>query len=154
MHISYKNRLLWQIKVTHPLPQLSTAALFISATLYACAQRVHVKHTRISVTRPICMCIAVFVSTNNDFRRKKSPRIAEIINHCRSVLLRGNAMSHNPHKAQKNTNRKQVVCRVVDHNFTQRTKTSTLILIRLKTCFFFLISRHRTRLFNESCWLL
>ena len=33
MHISYKNRLLWQIKVTHPLPQLSTAALLIRDAL-------------------------------------------------------------------------------------------------------------------------
>ena len=36
MHISYKNCLLWQIKVTHPLPQLSTAALLIRDALRVC----------------------------------------------------------------------------------------------------------------------
>ena len=33
MHMSYKNRLLWQLKVTHPLPQFSTTVLLIRYAL-------------------------------------------------------------------------------------------------------------------------
>ena len=43
MHISYKNRLLWQIKVTHPPCRNYLQPLYLSMTLYACAQRVYSK---------------------------------------------------------------------------------------------------------------
>ena len=57
------------------------------------------------------------IPTNNDFRRQKSPRIVTTMNHCRSTPLRGIATTHNPHTTQKITDRKQVVCRVVGHNY-------------------------------------
>ena len=63
------------------------------------------------------LCITVVVPANNDFRRKKSPEIVETMNHCRSAPLRGIGTIHNPHTTQKITDRKQVVCRVVDHNY-------------------------------------
>ena len=42
------------------------------------------------------------------------------MNHCRSAPLRVMAAIHNPHTTQKMTNRKQVVCRVVDHNYPKQ----------------------------------
>ena len=39
MHISYKNRLLWKIKVAPPPYRNYLQPLYLSVTLYACAQR-------------------------------------------------------------------------------------------------------------------
>ena len=44
------------------------------------------------------LCIAVFISTNNDFRRKKSTRIVATMNHCRSVSLPGIATTDTRHR--------------------------------------------------------
>ena len=63
------------------------------------------------------LCITVVVPANNDFRRKKLPEIVATMNHCRSAPLQVMAAIHNPHMTQKMTDRKQVVCRVVGHNY-------------------------------------
>ena len=63
------------------------------------------------------LCKTVVVPAKNDFRRKKLPEIVATMNHCRSAPLRVIAAIHNPHTTQKMTYRKQVVRRVVDHNY-------------------------------------
>ena len=52
MHISEKNSLLWQIEVTHPLARNYLQPLYLSVTLYACAQRAYVTCRQGKLTLP------------------------------------------------------------------------------------------------------
>ena len=63
------------------------------------------------------LCITVIVPANNDFRRKKLPEIVATMNHCRSAPLQRSQQSTTLTRHRKMTDRKQVVCRVVDHNY-------------------------------------
>ena len=73
----------------------------------------------------------VLIPANNDFRRQKSPRIIATMNRCHSAPLWGIATTHNPHTTQKITDRKQVVCRVVGHNYSSSTDLSVFLSLCL-----------------------
>ena len=61
-------------------------------------------------------CKVLLIPANNDSRKQKTPRIVATINLCRSVSLLCITTIHNPNMTQKITDRKQVVCRFVDHS--------------------------------------
>ena len=63
------------------------------------------------------LCITVVVPANNDFRRKKLPENRSDNESLSFRSITKIAAIHNPHTTQKMTDRKQVVCRVVDHNY-------------------------------------